>query len=365
MIFARRCRPSLAVTTVLIALVLGGCSYSPERSLAVADNTTQATGNTKAKSPSHTKTAHKSATRSVANSSHGNDKAVAQETSGFSRSIVADAAAKFTGTASEPRRRSFVASNSERDCLVRAMYFESQRASREGLLAVGTVVLNRVNSPSYPSTICGVVGQKNQFARGVLSRPLSARDRHHAEAVADEIIAGKRHTGIGDSMFFHVATRRYKYPNMRYLHVAGGNIFYTKVGRNAPRVTQDTLIASIDSQPTTAAPEAPATVAAAPVADQRVAEQPVTETQQTNQSAAPATTVAAQAPAVPMPVPRALALASQDAPATSQPVVSAQAATAPAAKSINLSLPFATAQSTAGAFIPEPPTRLSYRSIER
>lgn len=365
MIFARRCRPSLAVTTVLTALVLGGCSYSPERSLAVADNTTQATGNTKAKSPSHTKTAHKSATRSVAKSSHGNDKAVAQEASGFSRSIVADAAAKFTGTASEPRRRSFVASNSERDCLVRAMYFESQRASREGLLAVGTVVLNRVNSPSYPSTICGVVGQKNQFARGVLSRPLSARDRHHAEAVADEIIAGKRHTGIGDSMFFHVATRRYKYPNMRYLHVAGGNIFYTKVGRNAPRVTQDTLIASIDSQPTATAPEAPVTVAAAPVADQRVAEQQVTETQQTNQPAAPATTVAAQAPAVPMPVPRALALASQDAPATSQPAVSAEAATAPAAKSINLSLPFATAQSTAGGFIPEPPTRLSYRSIER
>ncbi|MDD9332228.1 MAG: cell wall hydrolase, partial [Bartonella sp.] len=33
----------------------------------------------------------------------------------------------------------------ERQCLMRAMYFESNRSSREGMIAVGTVVMNRVN----------------------------------------------------------------------------------------------------------------------------------------------------------------------------------------------------------------------------
>jgi hypothetical protein len=37
-------------------------------------------------------------------------------------------------------------SGNERDCLARAMFFESNRSSREGLIAVGTVVINRVKS---------------------------------------------------------------------------------------------------------------------------------------------------------------------------------------------------------------------------
>jgi spore germination cell wall hydrolase CwlJ-like protein len=36
------------------------------------------------------------------------------------------------------------------------MYFESNRSSRDGLMAVGTVVMNRVASPLCPNTICGV-----------------------------------------------------------------------------------------------------------------------------------------------------------------------------------------------------------------
>src|SRR5690606_13334803 len=34
----------------------------------------------------------------------------------------------------------------ERECLARAMFFESRRSSRDGLVAVGTVVMNRVDS---------------------------------------------------------------------------------------------------------------------------------------------------------------------------------------------------------------------------
>ena len=42
---------------------------------------------------------------------------------------------------------------SELDCMARAMYFESNRSSRDGMIAVGTVVMNRVQSTDFPDTI--------------------------------------------------------------------------------------------------------------------------------------------------------------------------------------------------------------------
>ena len=58
----------------------------------------------------------------------------------------------------------------ERDCLMRAMYFEFNRSSRDGLLAVGTVVMHRVAAGNWGKSVCGVVGAHRQFAPGVMSR---------------------------------------------------------------------------------------------------------------------------------------------------------------------------------------------------
>lgn len=44
-------------------------------------------------------------------------------------------------------------------CLAQAIYFEARGESPKGRLAVGRVVLNRVESKAYPDTICGVVYQ--------------------------------------------------------------------------------------------------------------------------------------------------------------------------------------------------------------
>jgi spore germination cell wall hydrolase CwlJ-like protein len=116
----------------------------------------------------------------------------------------------------------------ERDCLVRAMYFESNRSSESGLLGVGTVVMNRVESPRYPETICGVVGAPRQFATGVLTRQMVARDLPKAEAVAEDILNGARSKEVGTAKHFHMAGLRFSYPNMHYVTVAGGNAFYVK-----------------------------------------------------------------------------------------------------------------------------------------
>lgn len=47
--------------------------------------------------------------------------------------------------------------------LSRIIYAESGNQPLEGMMAVGNVVLNRVNDPIYPNTIVDVLAQKNQF----------------------------------------------------------------------------------------------------------------------------------------------------------------------------------------------------------
>jgi len=117
----------------------------------------------------------------------------------------------------------------DRDCMARVMYFESIRSSDEGMLAVGTVVMNRVESSKYPNSVCAVVGQKNQFAPGTLSRSMPAgKSRDRAYHVADQVLRGKRHRAVGNAMFFHTAGRTYRYSNMHYVAVAGGNAFYER-----------------------------------------------------------------------------------------------------------------------------------------
>ena len=44
-------------------------------------------------------------------------------------------------------------------CLAQALYFEARGEEVTGIFAVAEVILNRVDSPAYPDTICGVVNQ--------------------------------------------------------------------------------------------------------------------------------------------------------------------------------------------------------------
>ncbi|WP_370638327.1 cell wall hydrolase [Aurantimonas sp. VKM B-3413] len=125
---------------------------------------------------------------------------------------------------------------SAHECMTRVMYFESNRSSEEGMIAVGTVVMNRVADPRYPSDVCSVVGQKNQFAPGVLTRSM-AKGRDLASRTATKVLArGWRHSYVGNAKFFHTAGMTFPYTNMHYLVEAGGNVFYEK-RKNARRLT--------------------------------------------------------------------------------------------------------------------------------
>lgn len=117
---------------------------------------------------------------------------------------------------------------SERECLMRAMYFESNRSSEEGMFAVGTVVMNRVKDPRFPKSVCDVVGQKNQFAAGVLTRKMTDSGAVLAARVADQVLRGARHPGVRNAEYFHTAGLSFPYDNMHYVLIAGGNAFYEK-----------------------------------------------------------------------------------------------------------------------------------------
>jgi len=126
--------------------------------------------------------------------------------------------------------------HSELECMERAMYFESNRSSRDGMVAVGSVVMNRVASRQYPNTVCGVVSQKNQFAPGVMTRKMDRRSAPLVREAAISVLRGERHPMIGNAQFFHAASYRAGYNNMHYVLTTGGNAFYER--RRPEHVTQ-------------------------------------------------------------------------------------------------------------------------------
>lgn len=118
--------------------------------------------------------------------------------------------------------------HSEQECMERAMYFESNRSSRDGMVAVGSVVMNRVESGNYPRSVCGVVAQRNQFAPGVMSRKMDSRQASMIRDAARSVLRGERHPMIRNAQFFHAASYRAGYNNMHYVLTTGGNAFYER-----------------------------------------------------------------------------------------------------------------------------------------
>lgn len=154
-------------------------------------------------------------------------------------------------TTSSVSARSYAYTARDKECLARAMFFESNRSSRDGLVAVGSVVMNRLKSGDYGETVCGVVGQKNQFAPGVLSRPMNSKALPDVTAAAEAVLKGERHPKVKDNvMFFHTAGLKFPYKNMHYTTVAGGNAFYEKrsrVRKPLPETPAATMVATADA----------------------------------------------------------------------------------------------------------------------
>jgi hypothetical protein len=126
----------------------------------------------------------------------------------------------------------------ERRCLAIAIYFEARGEPVRGQVAVGQVILNRVRSPNFPETICGVVYQGQmqkgcQFSftcDGKTDIPRNDDQWALAQDIAKQITAGELWLPeVGYSTFYHA---NYVSPrwagSMSKIDKIGRHIFYKK-----------------------------------------------------------------------------------------------------------------------------------------
>ena len=125
----------------------------------------------------------------------------------------------------------------EENCLARAVYFEARSESELGQLAVAKVILNRVKSPEYPNTICGVVyqgsGRRNscQFSFACDGQPddvKSAAAWARSKAVAQKALNGSaKVAAIGTATNYHADYVKPRWAkSMKRLIKIGRHVFY-------------------------------------------------------------------------------------------------------------------------------------------
>jgi spore germination cell wall hydrolase CwlJ-like protein len=155
----------------------------------------------------------------------------------------------------------------ELDCLTQAVYFEARGESPRGQAAVATVIMNRVKSPAFPKTVCGVVyqgaGRRNgcQFSfacDGLVERVVENGAWSRARKVAARVLSGAVLRDVGSATHFHTTGVSPQWGS-RMLRTAqvGLHVFY-RFNPNASRrttaqpATQDAVFTSA---PAAAQPE--------------------------------------------------------------------------------------------------------------
>ena len=127
--------------------------------------------------------------------------------------------------------------NKEQRCLAEAVYFEARSESAEGQAAVAQVVLNRVKSGLYPTSICGVVYQNRhrhlacQFTfacEGKALRIGESESWEQAKRVASAVLEGKTYLAdVGSATHYHANyVRPYWARRLKKMDVIGRHIFY-------------------------------------------------------------------------------------------------------------------------------------------
>jgi hypothetical protein len=122
-------------------------------------------------------------------------------------------------------------------CMATAIYFEARDEPIKGQIAVAQVIMNRIRSPFYPKTVCGVVyqGERNrhgcQFSFTCTGKNNSVKEKPEwatSVKLAKQVIAGEVWLDeVGYSTHYHAT---YVHPPWRFeldkVAQIGGHIFY-------------------------------------------------------------------------------------------------------------------------------------------
>lgn len=121
-------------------------------------------------------------------------------------------------------------------CLAEALYHEARGEGQKGQAAVAEVILNRVDSRAFPSTVCGVVNQPSQFSYTIGGRK-SIRNKGaymRARGIAEAALAGAPRVLTGGATYFHTPSVRpaWSHRFQRTVQI-GRHIFYRRGQRVA------------------------------------------------------------------------------------------------------------------------------------
>lgn len=121
----------------------------------------------------------------------------------------------------------------ELKCLTQIIYFEAKSEGYNGGVAVGNVVMNRVNSDKFPDTICAVMNQKYnnmcQFSfvcNGQINQKLHNRQWQQSQKIALDILNGTAPKLSNGALFFHAKYAKLRLPETRYTAKIGHHYFY-------------------------------------------------------------------------------------------------------------------------------------------
>lgn len=103
------------------------------------------------------------------------------------------------------------AQDDQRTCLALTVYWEAKNEGREGMIAVGWVVLNRQQNADFPATVCEVVYQGGEtppcqfswWCDGRSDRPREAENWALALEVAELLLREPPPDPTGGALFFH------------------------------------------------------------------------------------------------------------------------------------------------------------------
>ena len=110
--------------------------------------------------------------------------------------------------------------------LSRIIFAESGNQPLEGQMAVGIVVMNRVESPIYPNTVEGVLAQKNQFSTYQSGR-LAQRTPNASSVIAAKLVLdGGVVEEVKDALYFDSSANSWAARNKECVAVIGNHKFY-------------------------------------------------------------------------------------------------------------------------------------------
>lgn len=128
-----------------------------------------------------------------------------------------------------PARLRGVYTQQDLSCLAEAIYFEARGESRQGQLAVAEVILNRVDNRRFPSSVCGVINQPQQFSYTIGGTKSIRNKGAYREAVknAEAALSSPSRNLTGGATYFHTRAVRPDWSS-RFTRTAqiGHHIFY-------------------------------------------------------------------------------------------------------------------------------------------